>query len=63
MQYAKALKKATDEAKPVLGFSRAELQRRIALITEDLKGPMSNAERIDLCAVRASYRKALELTP
>lgn len=53
MQYAKALKKAIDQAKPVMGFSRDELHRRIARITEDLKGPLDNADRISLCAMRS----------
>lgn len=61
MSYAKKLKRAMDEAEPAgPGLSRGELMRRIASITERLKGPMSDAERIMLCADRASFRKALE---
>lgn len=61
MQYSVALKKALAEAKPLgEGYSRCELERRIAAISEQLKRPMCDAERIMLCADRESLRKTIE---
>jgi hypothetical protein len=59
MRYSVALRKALDKAKPAEGLSRTELEEGIAKITEDLKSPMGDAERIMLCADRESLRKAL----
>jgi hypothetical protein len=59
--YAKRLKKALDGARLLgEGYSRGELMRRSAAINEQLKCPMSDAERIMLCADRAALRKTLE---
>ena len=60
MTYTKELKKALDEAKPLGGgYSHDELCRRISEITERLKRPVGNTERILLCADRAALRKTL----
>lgn len=62
MTYATALAKALKEAPTATGLSREDLERRIADITDALKGPVGNTERIMLCADRASLRKALAAT-
>lgn len=58
--YAQVVKKAMHNAQLVArGYSQEELQRRIDAITRELLGPMSNLERVMLCADREAYRKAL----
>lgn len=60
MRYSAALRKALIEAKPLGGgYSESELRRRIAAISEQLKAPMGDLERILLCADRGSLRKTL----
>ena len=59
MRYANALARATQEMSPATGLDRAEIERLIAGINDELKRPVGDAERIMLCADRASLRKAL----
>lgn len=65
MQYAKALKRAQGKALSAVGLSRAELEECIAAIGKALISPLlgGDAERIMLCADRASLRKALAALP
>lgn len=58
MNYVQMLKKTMDEAKPATGMSADNIAAALAAITDRLKGPLGNAERIILCAERASLRKA-----
>ena len=59
MTYAKALQKTIAAEPAVTGRSLAELQRGIAAITAELKGPMRDADRIMLAAYRSAMRTAL----
>lgn len=62
-KYHNALEKVLDEAKPVEGYSREELESGIADISKQLRGSLGNAERILLCGDRESLRKALNALP
>ena len=63
-RYANALARATRGASPATGLDRAEIERLITGINDELKRPVGDAERIMLCADRASLRRALAaLTP
>jgi predicted unusual protein kinase regulating ubiquinone biosynthesis (AarF/ABC1/UbiB family) len=59
MNYAQTLKKLTDEAPPASWLTREQLEAALAAITQSLKGPMSDGERLILCEDRSSRRKAL----
>lgn len=58
-RYIDCLEKVTHDAGPARG-SEDELRERLSEINAQLKGPLSNAERIELCGERASIRKGLE---
>lgn len=44
---------------PATSETREEIEQRIALISEALKGPMSSVERLDLVEARQIARKQL----
>ena len=58
VNYYKAWETAIKEAVPAKG-SRADLEKQLQRINEELKGPLSDYMRIELCAERASIKKAL----
>lgn len=62
--YHKALqnemKKAEESAKYPLSLSREEIEAAIQEITDWLRGPMANSERIILCAERREFQTRLK---
>ena len=48
-----------DKNVPVCSLTRTEIESGIALISDQLKGPLSNAERLWLVEERQGLRKAL----
>lgn len=63
MDYYKALKKTIDEERKSRDYESIptpELEKGVAAIAEELKGPMPNSERIFHCAILRGMRAELE---
>jgi hypothetical protein len=59
-KYHKALKKVSEgDADKFKHLSKEQIDEGIAAISEELKGPMSNTERLMLVGDRADLRAAL----
>lgn len=63
MNYAETLDQVMNETPAATGLKRAEIEAGIAAISTRLTRPCGDAERILLCADRASLRKALAALP
>lgn len=62
--YTKALHEImTDETVRPCSLTRSEIETAIAEISSQLKGPLSNTERLLLVADRHELRKALAAIP